>query len=72
MVREKILFCAGLPNLILAHTPKGHFDHSGDAVIAMTYFELAAHAHQNWYLLGRNFDDSCFDVCSITRSIKTS
>jgi len=35
----------GAPNLIVAHAETAGFDHTVDCAIALTYFELAAHAH---------------------------
>lgn len=35
----------GAPNLVLAHAEATGFDHTVDGAIALTYFELAAHAH---------------------------
>ncbi|PKN07035.1 MAG: nitroreductase [Deltaproteobacteria bacterium HGW-Deltaproteobacteria-8] len=35
----------GAPNLIVAHAAATGFDHTVDGAIALTYFELAAHAH---------------------------
>ncbi len=35
----------GAPNLVVAHAEAAGFDHTVDGAIALTYFELAAHAH---------------------------
>lgn len=36
----------GAPNLVVAHAETGGFDHTVDCASALTYFELAAHAHK--------------------------
>ncbi len=42
--RGEDVILRGAPNLIVAHAERAGFDHTVDAAIALTYFELAAHA----------------------------
>jgi nitroreductase/ferredoxin len=43
--RGEDVILRGAPNLVLAHAEAQGFDHTVDGAIALTYFELAAHAH---------------------------
>ncbi|MBU1040361.1 MAG: nitroreductase family protein [Proteobacteria bacterium] len=43
--RGEDVILRGAPNLVVAHARTTGFDHIVDGAIALTYFELAAHAH---------------------------
>lgn len=43
--RGEDVILRGAPNLVVAHAEATGFDHTVDGAIALTYFELAAHAH---------------------------
>lgn len=43
--RGEDVILRGAPNLVVAHAEAMGFDHTVDGAIALTYFELAAHAH---------------------------
>lgn len=43
--RGEDVILRGAPNLVVAHAETAGFDHTVDCAIALTYFELAAHAH---------------------------
>jgi len=43
--RGEDVILRGAPNLVVVHAETSGFDHTVDAASALTYFELAAHAH---------------------------